>query len=144
MESFPYKALCMFDFKGQVTMSSFSFLSLFLKKKKKKIQGMRTDVVLAKGGEVVTVNSHGEEGGEKGYDAAWAMCEVNGKEGWLPRRYLTALSRAACAECRCTFGPQNRARTCHECARIVCSLCGESFLLKVWHGSLIVSPALSF
>ena len=88
-------------------------------------------MVLAKGGEVVTVHSHGEEGGQKGYDAAWAMCEVGGKEGWLPRRYLTALSRAACAECKCAFGPQNRARTCHECGRTVCSMCGESFLLKV-------------
>jgi hypothetical protein len=92
---------------------------------------MRTDVLLAKGGEVVTVSKHGDENGEKGYDAAWAMCESAGREGWLPRRYLTALSRAACAECKSSFGPQNRARTCHECARTVCSLCGESFLLKV-------------
>ncbi len=92
---------------------------------------MRTDVLLAKGGEVVTVNKHGDEGADKGYDAAWAMCESGGKEGWMPRRYLTALSRATCAECKNSFGPQNRARTCHECNRTVCSLCGESFLLKV-------------
>jgi hypothetical protein len=142
MESFPYKALCMFDFKGQVRFlvvctvfcwSLSAALKMWQKKKKTYFfcKGMRTDVVLAKGGEVITVNSHGEEGGEKGYDAAWAMCEVGGKEGWLPRRYLTALSRAACADCRCTFGPQNRARTCHECSRTVCSMCGESFLLKV-------------
>ena len=62
----------MFDFKGQ---------------------GMRSDVLLAKGGEVVTVTRHGAEGADKGYDVAWAMCEAGGKEGWLPRRYLTTLSR---------------------------------------------------
>ena len=81
---FPYKALCMFDFKGQ---------------------GMRTDVLLAKGGDLVTVNRHGEESGDKGYDRAWAMCEINGKEGWMPRRYLTALERSTCNECKVRPGP---------------------------------------
>lgn len=97
-------------------------------------QGMRTDVLLAKGGEVVTVNRHGDEGADKGYDVAWAMCEVNGKEGWLPRRYLTALQRASCAECKNLFGPQNRARSCHECNRSVCSICGENFVVKAKRG----------
>jgi hypothetical protein len=69
----------MFDFKGQ---------------------GMRTDVLLAKGGDLVNVSRHGEEGGDKGYDRAWAMCEINGKEGWMPRRYLTALERSTCNECK--------------------------------------------
>ena len=95
---------------------------------------MRTDVLLAKGGDVVTVSRHGEADGDKGYDVAWAWGELAGREGWLPRRYLTTLERATCSECKCLFGPQNRARTCRECSRAVCALCGESFVLKAKRG----------
>lgn len=60
--SFPFKATCLFDYKGQ---------------------GMRTDVLLPKSGAVVNVLRCGDAGADKGYNESWYFCELAGSEGWV-------------------------------------------------------------
>lgn len=54
---------------------------------------------------------------------------------WLPSRYVIPVPpKNTCPECRNLYGPDNRVRHCTECDRDVCSLCGESFMVKVKRG----------
>ncbi len=70
--SFPFKATCLFDYKGQ---------------------GMRTDVLLPKAGAVVNVLRCGDVGADKGYNESWYFCELAGAEGSVAQPLLACVTR---------------------------------------------------